>query len=205
MDDNTAASNPGRVRVNYYRWAKAFPLEPIVIGVSLLTCVLLNIFVSPGFWILLVFCGAVTNFRITGIREHLLCGCLNPSIVVSANPPLVAVCTDLRTGETRYSVIKVLRQPLHRTKNGIPTIGTRLATVATYWGRENSRGPNGHWGDFKPIAVSCVSDDTFLTDHLVDTIPANDWEALTIGLEQLPQPIRPGLYPIVLPNTSYFD
>jgi hypothetical protein len=128
----------------------------------------------------------------THVREHFIYGCTTPGIVVSAKPALVAVITDLRTRETEYPVIKVLPQPLHWMKHGVPPIGTKLATVALYSGSLH----NDHWDDFHPIVINCVTGNQADINRVFRSIPQQDWLELEVGLEQVPK--KPGLYPICL-------
>ena len=129
---------------------------------------------------------------LTHIREHFIYGCTTPGVVISTKPVLVAVITDLRTRETEYPVIKVLPQPLQWIKNGVPPVGTKLATIALYSGNPQKE----HWDDFHPIVVNCVTGSQTDINRVFRSIPEQDWLELEIGLEQIPR--KPGLYPIHL-------
>ncbi len=202
MDDSTAASNPGRLPVNYLRWAWAFPLESGIFAALNLGLFGLALFVSPAYWFLFVPCALFTFLRLVRLREQFLGGCANPSVVVSVNPPLIAVCTDLRTGPTPYLVVKIIKQPLNRSKRGTPPIGTRVVTVALYDDMKNTAyGPGGHWSDVHPMAADCVSNNTALIDCVKETISEADWQELELALEQVPKPYCPGLYPVEVPET----
>lgn len=125
------------------------------------------------------------------IREHFIYGCVNPAVVVSSQPPLVAVFTDLTTGKGSHHVIKILPQPLRWMKHGIPPVGTRLATVALYKGN----GQKGYWDDFHPVVINCVTGNTVDIERVFQSISHKEWEELEAGLGYL-QTTKPGLYPI---------
>src|SRR5437667_6358329 len=89
------------------------------------------------------------------VREYFETCDLNPGVVLSHAPDLIAVHADLSTGFSPYPVVKVLPHPLRRMTGGRPLIGTRLATIASYRsGRRTDR-----WADVKPVAVNCATAD----------------------------------------------
>lgn len=125
------------------------------------------------------------------LREHFSGGCVNPAIVVSQSPPLVAVSTDLRKWDEPYPVIKILEQPLHKLPGGIPPVGTRLATVALYCAGEEQL---PHWIDFNPIVVNCVTDSQADIDRVFRSISLRDWQDLQDGLRCVEKRTQLGLY-----------
>jgi Protein of unknown function (DUF3239) len=132
------------------------------------------------------------NYWLTSRREHFSFGCVNPAIVVSQSPPLVAVATDLRKWDEPYPVIKILEQPLQTIPGGVPAIGTRLATVALYWAGAATQ--QDHWADFTPIVVNCVTDDQTDIDRVFNSIQREDWQDLEAGLRRIEKRTQPGLY-----------
>lgn len=221
LDDSTYASNPGRLRVSYLHWIRSFPGKPvqlilplaILAGVAflmnrvflgalfelqsegksldnvpgaLLGIVIFNVF----FWLGISPLLEQLIFLAIRIREHFLYGCVNPGIVVASKPALVAVFTDLTTSEVPHHVIKILPQPLKRIKGGVPPVGTRLATVALYEGIAQK----GHWDDFHPVVINCVTGNIIDIKRVYRSIPDWEWEALEAGLRQIQTPQQPGLY-----------
>ncbi len=128
-------------------------------------------------------------FLINHIREQFLYGCVNPGIVVSTNPPLVAVCTNLSTGKIQHHVIKILPQPLRWLKNGVPSVGTRLASVALYQGSLHK----ASWDDFHPIVVDCVTGNRADIKRVFQSISEVEWQTLEVGISYL-RTKKPGLY-----------
>lgn len=158
---------------------------------ALLGVAIFNIFFGIGIWWFL----KKLTFLAVYIREYFVYGCVNPSIIVASKPPLVAVFTDLRTNIMPYYAIKILPQPLHWMKNGVPPLGTRLATVALYEGNINK----GYWDNFHPIVIDCVTGNQADIQRVLESIPDWEWEQLEIGLDYM-KTTKPGLYPIPSPN-----
>jgi len=131
----------------------------------------------------------------TLLQENFEYGCLNPALVVSVNPYQIAVYGDLTSqGDSAWPAIKILPQPLEKTRGRPMQIGDRLATVSVY----SDAGPRStHWDDFYPTAVNCVTDDEAAgRDALwrLNHSAEEGWDELGKYLALVPQPYRPGLY-----------
>ncbi len=124
------------------------------------------------------------------IQDKFLYGCINPALVVSHSPYLVAVSTDLRLGGTPYPAIKILEQPLDKIKAGLPPINTRLATVSLYFGSYS----RPHWDDFSPVVIDCVTNNKADIEQTIARIDRETWADLQDGLRQVKTPLTPGLY-----------
>jgi hypothetical protein len=224
LDDNTYASNPGGLQVNYFYWIRSFPQEPIqlvfpliillliiflinwafgigLFGVirqggsldnlpfALLGIVIFNIF----FWYLISPLLNKLIFLIHRVREHFLYGCVNPGIIVSLKPTLVAVFTDLRKNrQVTYPAIKILPQPLKCLTKEKLIIGTRLANVALY--EEIKEQESEHWDNFHPIVINCVTGNKRDINRVFRSIPEWEWQALQTGLTQIENKQKLGLY-----------
>ena len=196
VDNNSRASNPGALRVSYLHWARAFPTGPISITLLFVLFAALAVTVNWFFWIPFALVIPVAALILIRTREHFVSGCVNPAVVVSQDPCLVAVCTDLSTGMAgSYPVIKVLPQPLKHMPGGAPKVGTRLAAVALYYGT----GEGGHWDGFDPVVINCVTGNRQDIDRVFSTISIADWKELGAGLKQVRTPRTPGLYPVSFP------
>jgi len=183
------ASNPGRVPVHYWHYFRCFPRYPLV-----LACLML-VFIAAAFWHWGFWAGfvvlLVANYLYwSGARWQGLYGDVNPAVVVSTDPYLVAGFTDLGTGPREHGpAIKVGRQPLQRMTGGPPALDTRLATVATYFGSDKA----SHWDDFFPEVVNCLTTDAKVVARTLATILDDEWEQLDEGLKKVPRPYKPGL------------
>jgi len=133
------------------------------------------------------------------MKERFLYEDTNPTIVLDPKRRLVATYTDLDARlQNRFPVIRVISDNLELIRGGVRA-GQRLASVSVYDRNENSKAL-GRWANFLPIVVDCVSTDRAVCERAMAKIPASHWTALEIGLKQLPQPVRSGLYDIVLPD-----
>jgi hypothetical protein len=191
----SAASNPGRLRINVLKHWMSFPLWPTLwLGLVLLSIV--GVLLHWVFFVVAVPFAVLLGLYWWIQRAKFISGCTNPAVVVSVSPPLVAVLTDLSLGQTgtRWFYIKVLEQPLDSMTGEGPNMGQRLATVATYRQGENSE----HWSDFWPVAVNCVTWNVDDIAQVFSTLSSADWQQLDTALRQIPRPYSPGLYKVEL-------
>ncbi|QDU95922.1 DUF3239 domain-containing protein [Lignipirellula cremea] len=187
------ASNPGRLRANPFQYCLHYPLWPAVYGLMFVGFLPLIFAVH---W--LFCCVSITGLILLirewfVVRQHFWCGCVNPGVVVSLNPMLIAVCTDLSKGSGTYLAVKVIRSRLDRIQGQPPQIGTRVATVALYDGAPIDLGKPA-WHTFYPVPVECVTTDLADMQGVLASISATDWQDLSTCLAQVPQPFRTGLY-----------
>jgi hypothetical protein len=209
LNRGTVASNAGRLDVEYGQYLRCFPEWAIIWGAvlicaaagSVVTTVLMffvhwlwGVVALPatGIAFLALVINAFYYYRIREVFRH---GDVNPGVVVSTDPHLVAVRADLTNADKPYPMIKVLWQPLAKMVGGPPPIGTRLATVSTY---EDAGGARevGHWSNIKPTVIDCVTTRQEDIQRVMASIPHEEWAALDRDLKRIPQPIRPGLYPV---------
>ena len=102
-----------------------YPTATLIILGLALACVAGAILLHWSFWFGVALFAAALWLDISGSRWQALYGDVNPAIVVSTEPFLVAVSTDLTTGGDSYPAIKVLRQPLQRMTGGPPQLGAQ--------------------------------------------------------------------------------
>jgi hypothetical protein len=124
------------------------------------------------------------------VRLRFRFGCVNPSQVVSTAPFMLAVFTDLTTGDGHYPVIKILSHPVPRGTRY--SVGDKCATVAMYSGSTEAE----HWEDFDPIMIDCATRSSSAIENVLRSIPANEWSSLEEGLKTLPLPLKAGIYPL---------
>src|SRR5687768_11862041 len=192
LDNQTRASSPGGLPVQYPLFLRCFPRFPLVcLAVAVVSLALTPW--QPSFAILAVVVLAVFALWMVRLREHFQHGCVNPAKVISHRPGMIAVITDLTTGKGKAPVIKILSHPLSRMAGGRPTVGTRLATIGLYSGN----GQKGQWDDFFPVAANCASTDDNAIRTMLRGIPPVDWVELEEGLRQV-NGKAPGLYKIDL-------
>src|SRR5262249_44196088 len=120
------------------------------------------------------------------IKEHFQRGCANPGLVVSLDPMLIAVSTDLSMGTGKYPVVKIVRENLKRIAGQPPEVGMRLGTVALYEASLSEEKP--HWKTFDPRPVDHVTANLSEIERIMNSFSQLDWKDLDRGLLEVPQP-----------------
>ena len=190
----SAASNPGKLAVNWAQYSRCFPLWPVICFVGTPVALALAIAVHWAFWILVAIVLLLDFAWWMRTRMHFIGGCINPGKVVSVDPPLIAVFTDLtKAAGYEHPVVKVLPHPLGRMTGGPFEVGDRVATIATY---EYNDEEKPYWKDTYPVAVQCATLDPDEIDRVTASLDRDSWRELDQALEQVPQPYEPGLYRI---------
>lgn len=185
------ASNPGRLRVNLLQWLRHKPIWPILFAcaalVSLAGALLLHwsLWIAAGFFLL---CNLLYWFN---VHMHFRHGDANPGVVVSVDPLLIAVATDLTQGVGSYPAVKLFRANLSQIAGAAPEYGKRVATVSTY--RMNADGIP-HWRDVTPYPAEYATNNEKAIQRLMQTFTEDDWAHLEEMLKRVPQPFQPGLY-----------
>jgi hypothetical protein len=133
------------------------------------------------------------------VKEHFLSGDTNPGVIVSLNPILIAVSTDLSMGIGSYPAIKIVRTRLPLIANQKPAIGACVAMVSLY-SYPISNAP--HWSDFDPYPVMCATSDAAVINAKVASFSQEDWQELAQMLKNVPQPYKEGLYLMPVDNSK---
>lgn len=191
----TAASRPGRLRTDWIKYTINFPQLPSIALASSAIPALLGHLVHGAFYGLLLLGLPVTYLLWRKIQYQFIGGCINPGKIVSLDPPLVAVMTDLlRAPESGpCPVIRVLPQPLSGMTGGKPRLDQHVGTIAIY--HEDDEG-SPHWNTFVPTVAACVTRKMEEIDRVQRSLDDSDWRELDAALKQIPRPYEPGLYRI---------
>lgn len=201
LSNKATASNPGQLKVNFFRWIRHKPFWPVVLSLLLVASVALvvwylSIFTVPVLLLML----AINYLYWKRVKEHFHYGCANAGMVVDLNPTLVAVILNLSKGLGDYPAIKILKANLQSTPDRPLAAGTPIATVALYSEFANKHGDQyrrSHWDDSNPLPVDYVTGDPEVIAGLLATFVTdkeNDFQELEEGLQHLAQPYEPGLY-----------
>jgi hypothetical protein len=124
------------------------------------------------------------------IRLHFAKGDCCPAIVVSTNPVLLAVYTDLRKGSKPYPVLKVMPARLGKGQEPKPALGMKVVVVASYIGK---RDESPAWRDIRAYVAQSATGEPSELDRLIQSLGGR-WLALAKYLPHLPKPIKPGIY-----------
>ena len=187
---NTAASNPGKFKASILQYSKAYPKWPMIWFGGLFASIIMCI-VTPWFLIVAAFFAFATWFYCTQLRTQFIAGCVNPGIIVSIQPPLVAIYTDLAKGGNKFPVVKIEAHPIHRMSTGAAEQDQKITTVAFYESMEDEL---EHWTDFIPRLTACATSDRRIIQKQLKSIESDDWANLKAALSQVPKPLTPGLY-----------
>lgn len=189
----TYASHPGRLRVNWLRWIRFKPKWPLILGSVLFVSIALFVYsmgVLTGLLLFLVIATCVLYWL--RVSNHFQYGCANIAVVVSLDPVLVAVSTDLSTGEGDYPVIKIVEIGITRSAGKLLKVGDYLPTVSLY--ASPPQGETSHWSTFIPVPADYVTSDPRQIARLLENFTNEDIATLHSQLKQVPTPLEPGLY-----------
>jgi hypothetical protein len=125
----------------------------------------------------------VTTWLFT--KEHLALGCLNPAMILDAKKGLVAVFTNLNaSGERSVPVIQIYSERIDLIPGKVRK-GDLFATACVYLQSHESRA-KGQWCGIDPIIVDCLVTDRNTCRDAAARISPLAWQALEIGLSQVP-------------------
>jgi hypothetical protein len=203
----TFASNPGQVPFNLLRYWRHKPLGILLGGgFAVVTLVVWLALVASGhsgaiptkdggetpIWLFGLAALATTAYFGWLESRKFRSGDANPGIVVSLNPTLIAVATDLTQGEGEFPAVKILKINM-TTQAGRPlAVGMVVPTVAVYASAPNSGA--GHWGDFYPQPAEYATADPQVLERLIDSFPRWQLDFLRAAIKTIKQPFAPGLY-----------
>ena len=139
------------------------------------------------------------GFRWHHLRERFMYGDINPAVIVDGQAGLVAAYTDLDTKvQKRFPVINIFVEKLNRLPS-LPSDGDTFAAVSLYGGDGYTKRTQ-RWHTFHPVVIDCVVRDQARCEFRKAMIPDAQWKALALGLSQIPDKTRPGIYDITLPD-----
>jgi len=139
-------------------------------------------------------------FHWTHTCEHFKYGCICPSQVVCSKRRLVATFTNLNAvGERSFPALRVTRERLDMLPASQQRDGERFASVAVYCGTAQSRA-EGRWVDFEPIVVDTLVESRGACALAKARLSPLSWQALEMGIRQLPANFGPALYMVIVPH-----
>jgi hypothetical protein len=201
--EDTVASNPGNLSLQWRHYLRYAREQVIVVAaaaaISIPGVIVAWLCGSLPWTVGLGFLPIASLWRLKDhlqdMRRHFRMGCVNPAVVVSDDPVLIAAFTDLsKSDDASFPAIRIVRGHMQRLGLPRPRVGDRLATVSLYEGNIHDGTPS--WTDFHPYPASAATSDQAALERVMASIPAEDWTELTQALAQVPQPFETGLYPI---------
>jgi|GEM_PF-1807241 len=189
MSDEATASNPGRAKVNPLVWTV---YHPVAVGFRVMMIALSGYWAIQHSWwwglLMAPFLFSMGYYWLAK-KEHFKHGDSNGGLVVGVKPYRVAVATSLtKVWGEEYPVVKVIEV---RSLKKL-SLGDRIPTVALYYPTDDEKDP--HWETFDPIPLHYITWSRKKIDRAMGTYPAEQWEALREGLEEIEDPTQLGLY-----------
>ena len=196
VDENTVASNPGNVVFNPLVWMKYH--TTLAFGVIFTVLLIAALMIFASIWLILpalfVFLPKAIYF-LRYKKEHFQFGDSNGGIVISDNPKLVAVTTNLSKYGGSYPVVKIIEY------KGKSNLGERVGTVALYFGSEDESCP--HWMGFDPIPIEYATQNKKGLEEAIQSYEKSQWIEIEERLKQVPTPYKKGLYRIEEKNSNW--
>ncbi len=193
MFDDSYATNPGGLGLNPFLRLRYRPLWPLV-WLSLLTISVLLASKSHWGWWVAVGVFVVLNGLYWYVAwMHFAQGNVNEAILISVEPPLMAVAVDMSTNFTPHVGLKVISYP-KKTLNGRPLKQGSRHACATLYSGESERG--NHWEDCDPIPLECGTWNRARISAHIQKVTNDEWQELDERVKRLARPYKPGLYPM---------
>jgi len=190
------ASRPARLRINWIHWLRYDPdarLFLICLALSILG-IFCALYFSAWHWIWAIFFLLLPLLAWIRWTIHFRTGNAEPGKVVSLDPVLFAVATDLTKGIGSFPALKIVQSKrLPHIYRGSLAIGFRLATVCMY---EFSKADSPSWADVHPMPAEYVTSNKKKIAKVMQLFSQEDWDKLDRFLKQVPLPYAPGLYRI---------
>jgi len=188
VDSYTFATNPGNVNLKPLVWIKYNLSTTLILTVCLVLSIWLTVSISLWFFIIILLVIAINLFYWRRKNEHFRYGDSNGGFIVSNNPMLVAVTTDLTKGFGDYPVIKIIKY------KGKGKVGDKIGTVALYSASVDDS--LKHWIDFEPIPINYATDNSAEIERAIKSYDEEQWKLIESRLLQIPKPYIEGLYKI---------
>jgi hypothetical protein len=135
---------------------------------------------------------AFLRVYIKGPPLHFAAGDLSPGIVVSMNPCMVAITSDLSMGGPSYPIVKVLELPLDEHPSMTFQTGSRvpMATVFQHPPSEQVK----RWVDCNPEPIAFATDLETAVEQCTLLLDEQEWQMLQHCIARLPHPLEEGVY-----------
>ena len=193
MTDDSQASTPGGVRPRYWNWVRHRPPPWLLLSVPMWVSLVVGFLIPmPELWLLTGILAPLNWFRWSRTKTHFRFGDANPGVIVSADPPLMAVATDLTRGRGDYPAVRVVRVNLKEIDGEPLRRGQRLPTVALYGAPAAEQVP--YWSNFDPLPVQYADRRPKTVADVMATFEPEAWQTLKAAVNRLPRPFAAGLY-----------
>jgi len=190
LDNNTVASNPGKIIFKQSQWLKYNFKFSLIMAFLFFLSIYLSVKYSKFFFIMMVIIVIILEHYWLKLKEHYTADS-NAGLVISTNPNLVAVSTNLtKSDDGNFPVIKVIKYKVRKNVK----FGDKIATVSTY--KRDLDDTLDHWVDFFPLPVNYATNDINEINNEINSYPKEQWDNLEKGLMEIEKPYKEGLYKV---------
>ncbi len=176
-DSSTKASNPGNFDVSYLQWAK---MNLGRLRRYFITFIILY-FIAQFHWSLWIFMILFMLYLVInyfGIKNTFKAGDVNPGMILSTKPTIVAVCTDMSKGLShQFPILYIFETTVPRKDN---VKGNIIPTAALY---SDNRYDLPFWGGFEPIPFSHATANATIIQEKMDSFSDDDISKLKNNVE----------------------
>lgn len=184
----TVASNAGRLRPDYLQIIRCYPMLHVVLLAVIALTALEGLLFHPSGLIIAGIFAVVWIVILADNRKAMAEGDINPGVVLSTRPCLIATYANMSTNRGSMPAIDIRQHPA--TAAGQPLEpGTRVAMLCRYAGRPDDTA----WLMLHPRPVICLTRDRDAIARVTASISTREWTALQRHLEQVPG-AAPGHY-----------
>ncbi|TWT38354.1 DUF3239 domain-containing protein [Blastopirellula retiformator] len=199
--EGAAASHPAGVRINHLRYFQFYPVEILWWAIPSIPLALLGQTIHWGFYVPIVIMIGLFALRCRIVSSYFRDGDTCPGVIVSMEPPLLAVLTNVSADPSFDEPIMVIKVQAHKLKTvgGEPAkVGQRIVSAAFYEEDAAEKYPAEpkRWGDFFPTPIEYGTSDPAAIDYVKSQVSDESWRQLKDGLKQVPRPFAPGIYDI---------
>lgn len=188
------ASFQGNMSVNFFRWAKVNGDAVLVRTMLWILFTAMAIRISPWWWIGAAIMVIVNVVYWLGVWNTFKGGLVSPGKVVSVNPDIIAVATDMSKMAGQYPVLTIKKIKLAKEDK---IIGKIIPTISVFY---NYYKDLPFWAAYSVVPVSYGITDTNQLQYLMDRFEQDEFDKLNHAIDQVGH-IQPGVYKID-PETS---
>ncbi|WHI50169.1 DUF3239 domain-containing protein [Microbulbifer sp. MLAF003] len=195
LDNDTTPTNKSHIKINPLVWMKYKSDVVIPLTASVFICVYISYKYSYLFLLGVLLFLLINTFYWLRAKEHLKAES-TPGLVISTEPPLMAVYSNMTKYGEFYPAIKI-----ESFKNlSKHPVGARIATASIYT-EENEE--NDYWDDFHPIPVEYGTKEKEEIESALSLYSIEQWRYLERGLSELGKCKKEGLYRIMADESGW--
>jgi len=195
LDNDSVPTHKSEVNLNPVVWFKYKYKLVVPLALSIFVSVYLSYEYSAWFISLGLLCLVINVFYWLSVKEHFKAES-TPAIVISNNPSLIAVYSNMSKYKEFYPAIKIETYDNRRNLQ----VGDKLATVSIYTETDEE---NKFWDDVHPLPVEYGTINDKVMQHSLSSYTAEQWDVLEKGLSEIGGKVQLGLYKIMKDDSDW--